>query len=263
MNAQAGRSCPLKILGDARQCPAVRRVLVHAASGGVGLASLQLAAALGAMVAATAGSPGKRALLRNQHRRIAACSRDTSFTDDLLMVRSLLPCACIPCCAIVAQDMKHVNHAHPTMITLVNRCLADLRTVCVFGPDGMDTNIMRAQAGGMDVVLNSLTSPGMVAASLAALRLGGRFVEIGKRGIWGPAAVAAARPDVSYQIAAVDFLEPVAVGRMMVQTMAAVAGGRLGLMPLVDYGLPQAQIAMRIMSQVSNRRKSIAVALAS
>ena len=46
------------------------------------------------------------------------------------------------------------------------------------------------------MVLNSLTSPGMVAASLACLRTGGRFVEIGKRSIWGHAAVAAARPDV-------------------------------------------------------------------
>jgi len=46
------------------------------------------------------------------------------------------------------------------------------------------------------VVVNALTSPGMVAASLACLQAGGRFVEIGKRGIWSQAAVAAARPDV-------------------------------------------------------------------
>ena len=52
------------------------------------------------------------------------------------------------------------------------------------------------QAGGATVVVNALTSPGMVAASLACLRPGGRFVEIGKRGIWSQAAVAAARLDV-------------------------------------------------------------------
>jgi NADPH:quinone reductase-like Zn-dependent oxidoreductase len=44
--------------------------------------------------------------------------------------------------------------------------------------------------GGVDVVLNSLTSPGMVGGSLAVLKQGGRFVEIGKRDIWAPAAAA-------------------------------------------------------------------------
>eukprot|EP00878_Enallax_costatus_P044002 GHUV01052139.1.p2 GENE.GHUV01052139.1~~GHUV01052139.1.p2 ORF type:complete len:146 (-),score=57.99 GHUV01052139.1:83-520(-) len=47
-----------------------------------------------------------------------------------------------------------------------------------------------AAAGGVDVVLNSLTSPGMVAGSLSVLRRGGRFVEIGKRDIWAPATAA-------------------------------------------------------------------------
>ena len=50
------------------------------------------------------------------------------------------------------------------------------------------------------MVVNALTSPGMIAASLACLRPGGCFVEIGKRGIWGPAAIAAARPDVRYRL---------------------------------------------------------------
>jgi NADPH:quinone reductase-like Zn-dependent oxidoreductase len=46
-----------------------------------------------------------------------------------------------------------------------------------------------AELGGVDIVLNSLTSSGMVAGSLAALRRGGRFVEISKRDIWSPARV--------------------------------------------------------------------------
>ena len=45
-------------------------------------------------------------------------------------------------------------------------------------------------AGGADVALNTLTSPGMVAATLATLRRGGRFVEISKRDIWSAARVA-------------------------------------------------------------------------
>jgi NADPH:quinone reductase-like Zn-dependent oxidoreductase len=46
------------------------------------------------------------------------------------------------------------------------------------------------ELGGADVVLNSLTSSGMVAGSLAALNLGGRFVEISKRDIWSAARMA-------------------------------------------------------------------------
>ncbi len=46
------------------------------------------------------------------------------------------------------------------------------------------------------MVLNSLTSPGMVAATLSTLSCSARFAEIGKRDIWSPARVAQERPDV-------------------------------------------------------------------
>ena len=61
--------------------------MIHAAAGGVGLAAVQLAAALGAVVFATAGSPAKRCLLRRLGARVVASSRDLSFVDDLAMVR--------------------------------------------------------------------------------------------------------------------------------------------------------------------------------
>jgi NADPH:quinone reductase-like Zn-dependent oxidoreductase len=47
-----------------------------------------------------------------------------------------------------------------------------------------------AQLGGIDVVLNSLTSSGFVAGSLACLKPGGRFIEISKRDIWSSSRVA-------------------------------------------------------------------------
>jgi NADPH:quinone reductase-like Zn-dependent oxidoreductase len=47
-----------------------------------------------------------------------------------------------------------------------------------------------ALLGGCDVVLNSLTSPGMVGGGLAVLKRGGRWVEIGKRDIWSSFSVA-------------------------------------------------------------------------
>ena len=47
------------------------------------------------------------------------------------------------------------------------------------------------QGHGVDVVLNSLTSTGFVAGSLAALEIGGHFVEISKRDIWSHSRVTA------------------------------------------------------------------------
>jgi myxalamid-type polyketide synthase MxaB len=50
---------------------------------------------------------------------------------------------------------------------------------------------------GVDVVLNSLTGEA-IGKSFEVLRQGGRFVEIGKLGIWTPEQVAERRPDVAY-----------------------------------------------------------------
>ncbi|MEU5979170.1 type I polyketide synthase [Streptomyces sp. NPDC047315] len=55
------------------------RVLIHAATGGVGLAAVQLARWRGAEVFATAGSPQKRALLKALGVRHVADSRTTDF----------------------------------------------------------------------------------------------------------------------------------------------------------------------------------------
>lgn len=58
--------------------------------------------------------------------------------------------------------------------------------------------VMRLTGGaGVDIVLNSLTE-GFIDQSFGVLAQGGRFVEIGKIGIWAPARVAAQRPDAAY-----------------------------------------------------------------
>lgn len=59
------------------------RVLIHGGAGGVGLAALQVARAAGARVAATAGSPDKRAFLRLAGAELVLDSRDTGFADAL------------------------------------------------------------------------------------------------------------------------------------------------------------------------------------
>ena len=55
-------------------------------------------------------------------------------------------------------------------------------------------------------MLNSLTSPGMVAATLACLAWGAHMAEISKRDIWSPQRIAQERPDVQYRLVAIDFL---------------------------------------------------------
>ncbi len=56
-------------------------VLIHAATGGVGLAAIQIARLAGATVLATAGSPEKRAFLTDLGIACVAGSRDLSFVD--------------------------------------------------------------------------------------------------------------------------------------------------------------------------------------
>jgi len=57
---------------------------VHAGTGGVGLAAVSVAGALGCAVCTTAGSSVKRAFLRASGVREVAGSRDASFSDAFL-----------------------------------------------------------------------------------------------------------------------------------------------------------------------------------
>src|SRR6476661_666374 len=97
------------------------RVLIHAAAGGVGQAALQIAQHVGAEIFATAGTPEKRAFLKQQGVQHVMDSRSLEFADE----------------------------------------------------------VMRITGGeGVDVVLNSLAGE-FIPRSLATLRAGGRFLEIG------------------------------------------------------------------------------------
>lgn len=60
------------------------RVLIHAATGGVGLAAIQLARRIGAEVFATAGSPEKRDYLRALGIQYVYDSRSVAFAEQIL-----------------------------------------------------------------------------------------------------------------------------------------------------------------------------------
>jgi amino acid adenylation domain-containing protein len=69
---------------DCGRIRAGETVLVHAASGGVGLAALQLARLAGARILATAGSDEKRELVRRRGAHHVMDSRSLAFADEAL-----------------------------------------------------------------------------------------------------------------------------------------------------------------------------------
>jgi hypothetical protein len=112
-------------------------------------------------------------------------------------------------------------------------------------------------AGGVDVVLNSLTSPGMVGGSLAVLKQGGRFVEIGKRDIWAPAAVAAERPDVISHLLAIDFMPPAVLQQLLLQVSSDLATGRVAPIRAAVHDMAAVHAAMRQMAQARHVGKVV------
>ncbi|MEO1743342.1 MAG: SDR family NAD(P)-dependent oxidoreductase, partial [Cyanobacteria bacterium J06629_9] len=117
------------------------KILIHAASGGTGMAAVRLAQRVGAEVFATA-SPRKWEAVRAQGVTHIMNSRTLDFADEIMALT-----------------------------------------------DGQ----------GVDVVLNSLSGE-FIPKGLSVLATNGRFLEIGKRGIWSTEQMAEARPDVGYHV---------------------------------------------------------------
>jgi acyl transferase domain-containing protein/NADPH:quinone reductase-like Zn-dependent oxidoreductase/acyl carrier protein len=178
------------------------KVLIHAASGGVGLAAIQMAQQQGAEVYATA-STFKRATLRKLGVKHVYDSRTTDFADQILA----------------------------------------------------DTD-----GAGVDVVLNSLTSEGFVEATVRATAKNGRFAEIAKRDIWTPEQMAEARPDIAYEIVALDtvmFTEPDRIRDLLTEVSEGLAKGEWTPLPAEIYPLTEARTAFRRMQQARHIGKIV------
>ncbi len=168
------------------------RVLIHAGAGGVGLAAIQLAQALGAEVHTTASAP-KQAYLRSLGVEHIYDSRRTDFGRQILEA----------------------------------------------------TN-----GEGVHVILNSLTSEGFIESSLSCLAQGGRFVELARVGIYSEEEMAAARPDVTYDILELDTLkehDPARPGDALRRTMAQLDLGEITPLIHSRWALNQAGAAMDFM----------------
>jgi acyl transferase domain-containing protein/acyl carrier protein len=178
------------------------RVLIHAASGGVGLAAIQMAQQCGATVFATA-SNYKRATLRKMGVEYVYDSRSTDFADQILK----------------------------------------------------DTG-----GSGVDVVLNSLTNEGFVASTVRATAQNGRFAEIAKRDIWTPEQMASVRPDIAYEIVALDgtiVADPERIRGLLAEVSDGLASGEWMPLSAEIYPLTEAKTAFRRMQQARHIGKIV------
>ncbi|OBH44101.1 type I polyketide synthase [Mycobacterium mantenii] len=192
----------VRLAFDWAQLKPGERVLIHAASGGVGLAAIQMAQQCGATVFATA-STFKRATLRKLGVEYVYDSRTTDFADQILA----------------------------------------------------DTD-----GAGVDVVLNSLTSEGFLEATVRATAQNGRFAEIAKRDIWTPEQMAEARPDIAYEIVALDtvtFQEPERIRGLLTEVSEGLANGEWTPLPAEIYPLTEARAAFRRMQQARHIGKIV------
>ena len=107
------------------------------------------------------------------------------------------------------------------------------------------------------LILNSLTSPGMLSASLSALNRGGRLIEISKRDIWSVHRLKMERPDVVCSFVAVDFLSPAAIRSNLGQIAELLAQSQIRPLPSAVHSLKAVSQALRQLSQAQHIGKVV------
>ncbi|MEU4875628.1 SDR family NAD(P)-dependent oxidoreductase [Streptomyces sp. NPDC021608] len=121
--------------------------------------------------------------------------------------------------------------------------------------------VLAATGGrGVDVVLNSLNKD-YIPAGLRCLAEGGRFVELGKIGVWSPEEMSARRPDVGYHNFDLSELPADELDRLNHDILRTVAdhieAGRLTALPVVGYSLDEVEEAFGVLSRGANLGKIV------
>ncbi|MEU6479380.1 type I polyketide synthase [Streptomyces sp. NPDC047017] len=121
--------------------------------------------------------------------------------------------------------------------------------------------VLAATGGeGVDIVLNSLNKE-YVPAGLRTLADGGRFVELGKIGVWSSERMREERPDVDYHTFDLSELPPGELDRLNHDILTTVAGhieaGRLRALPAVGYRLDETEEAFGVLSRGANLGKVV------
>jgi NADPH:quinone reductase-like Zn-dependent oxidoreductase/acyl carrier protein len=141
-------------------------------------------------------------------------------------------------------------------------CLEALGVRHIYSSRTLDfaEQIMADTAGaGVDVVLNSLADH-FIARSVEVLAPGGRFLELGKRGIWTQAEFAAVRPEGTYH--PYDLADFLAVDLESLHTTLGsvvddVAAERLRRLPLRAFQAKEIEAAFRYVAQARHIGKVV------
>lgn len=120
--------------------------------------------------------------------------------------------------------------------------------------------ILEATGGqGVRVVLNSLAGD-FIPESLRALAKGGCFLELGKRDVWTPEAVAKIRPDVRYHVydlGAEAQSNPALVRPILDEVVDALSDGSLRPLPVTAFPRDGLSDAMRFMANARHVGKIV------
>ena len=120
--------------------------------------------------------------------------------------------------------------------------------------------VLQATGGqGVDIVLNSLAGE-FIPRSLAALRRGGCFLELGRTGVWTTALVDGLGREIRYHpifFADVCVESPDLVRAMLEDLCARFRDGRLRLPPIRSFTLDDAALAFRFMAQARHIGKLV------
>ena len=125
--------------------------------------------------------------------------------------------------------------------------------------DFADQTLAATGGRGVTVVFNSLNGE-YIPKSLSALAQGGRFVEIGKIGIWDPEQMARHRPDVAYfpfDLAIAEQREPGLIGGLLAELSESFRAGTLGPLPHKVFPIAEAISAFRLMAQAKHLGKVV------
>ena len=112
---------------------------------------------------------------------------------------------------------------------------------------------------GVDVVLNSLNGD-FIPKSLEVVRKNGRFIEIGKIGIWDEAKVQTLRPDISYfsfDLGDLAQQNPALITLMLKELMPKIEQGHLGALPYKCFPISKVVEAFRYMAQAKQIGKVV------
>ncbi|MBI4616903.1 MAG: SDR family NAD(P)-dependent oxidoreductase, partial [Planctomycetes bacterium] len=119
----------------------------------------------------------------------------------------------------------------------------------------------RTDGKGVHVVMNSLSGDA-IEKSLSVLAPGGRFLEIGKRGIWDASRVARFREDVRYMpfdLAELVRRDPARVRAMLERLARELEDGSLPPLPVRLFALEDATHAFRFMAEARHVGKIVLV----